>query len=104
MDPLPTLSELRHSPVSSIPSDGNCWRWTIPAIVEDNGDEGLAEVAVETLTRCLRPVLDGLAALDAEILLELERCSPRDTGAALHDGYVSVTHEEEWGLSEREGM
>jgi hypothetical protein len=62
-------------------------RWTIPDVVDRSGDHGLSDVAVETLSRCLRPVLDGLGELDAELLLELKRLDrPGGEGPCVRDG------------------
>lgn len=69
-------------------------RWTLPDIVE-GGDDGLCDVAVETLSTCLHPVLEGLAALDAEVLLELKRKPQQQRyggdiggGPVVREGYV----------------
>jgi hypothetical protein len=70
-------------------------RWTLPDIVE-GGDDGLCDVAVETLSSCLHPVLEGLAALDAEVLLELRRRQPQyrtggdGGGPVVREGYDKV--------------
>jgi hypothetical protein len=61
--------------------------WTLPSIVLESSGQGLTHVSRETLERCMQPVLQGLAAIDAEELLSLERV-PQGTagGAHLHSG------------------
>jgi hypothetical protein len=61
-------------------SSSSSWRWTIPDAVDGSGGRGLSDVAVDTLHKCLQPVLDGLGALDAEVLLELHRSPPGADG------------------------
>jgi hypothetical protein len=71
-------------------------RWTLPDIVE-GGDDGLCDVAVETLSSCLHPVLEGLAALDAEVLLELRRRQPQHrTGGDGGGPVVREGYEKSW--------
>jgi hypothetical protein len=67
-------------------------RWTLPDIVE-GGDDGLCDVAVETLSSCLHPILEGLAALDAEVLLELRRGQPQAQYRTGGDGGGPVVRE-----------
>lgn len=58
--------------------------------------EGLSDVPVDTLSHCLRPVLEGLRHLDAEALLELHRVSTTGhttptagvSAARIREGYV----------------
>jgi len=67
-----------HSPV--YPADALLW--TLPAIVkesENKDHQGLSSVSTETLQQCLQPILDGLANIDAEALMHLERVSSGGT-------------------------
>jgi hypothetical protein len=63
-------------------------RWTIPDVVDNSGDHGLSDVAVETLSQCLQPVLDGLGDVDAETLLDLKQLGQpgEEGGACIRDG------------------
>jgi hypothetical protein len=82
------------SPVSlGLPFNGS---WTLPAIVKASSGRGLANVSRETLEQCLQPVLQGLASVDAEDLLNLERL-PLGTagGAHMHSGiHVRPIHQD----------
>jgi hypothetical protein len=61
--------------------------WTLPGIVLESSGQGLTNVSRETLEQCLRPVLEGLASIDAEELLNLEHVPQGSTsGAHLHSG------------------
>jgi hypothetical protein len=61
--------------------------WTLPGIVLASSGQGLTNVSRETLEQCLKPVLQGLASIDAEELLNLERVPQGSAGGAhLHSG------------------
>jgi hypothetical protein len=95
LSPSPPVSSLycpsmtdfdMNSPI--LPPDGVILKgWTLPAIVLESSGQGLANVSRETLDQCLHPILEGLASIDAEELLSLERV-PEGTagGAHLHSG------------------
>jgi hypothetical protein len=75
-----------NSPI--LPPDGVKLKgWTLPAIVQESSGQGLANVSRETLDQCMHPIVEGLAGIDAEELLSLERV-PEGTagGAHLHSG------------------
>jgi hypothetical protein len=75
-----------NSPISQ-PDGVTMKGWTLPAIVLESSGQGLANVSRETLDQCMHPILEGLASIDAEELLSLERV-PQGTagGAHLHSG------------------
>jgi hypothetical protein len=75
-----------NSPISQ-PDGFTLKGWTLPAIVLESSGQGLANVSRETLDQCMHPILEGLANIDAEELLSLERV-PEGTagGAHLHSG------------------
>jgi hypothetical protein len=76
-----------NSPISQPPDGVTLKGWTLPAIVLESSGQGLANVSRETLDQCMHPILEGLASIDAEELLSLERV-PQGTagGAHLHSG------------------
>jgi hypothetical protein len=76
-----SLSEIDlNSPV--LPADP--LRCSLQDLLNATDEAGLAHVPVEVLSKCVRPVMEGLRSIDAESLLELERAT--EGGATLADG------------------
>lgn len=59
------------------------WKLTLCDLLKSTNEEGLAHVPLEVLQQCVKPILEGLQRLDAELLLKLDRVAD---GAVLHKG------------------
>mmetsp|Transcript_29291 Transcript_29291/g.80475 ORF Transcript_29291/g.80475 Transcript_29291/m.80475 type:complete len:341 (-) Transcript_29291:133-1155(-) len=72
-------------------SSTDSFSWTLPQLLKSNQD-GLAHVPTEILSKCIRPVLEGMESIDAESLLSLQRMAQ---GAALAEGIrVKPVHDQ----------